>query len=65
MKYNVTQMGHRDTKWANAVGKMASTQGCHRPSVFKKRKCKNTQSTIKQGMPVLCSGSPRKLSTVL
>ena len=33
--------------------------------VLKKRKCKNMQSTIKQGMPARCSGSPRKLGSVL
>ena len=41
-------MWHRDTKWANAIGKMAPiylvSAGCHKPSICKKQKQKTTVS---------------------
>lgn len=59
-------MWHRDRKWTHAAGNMVlirrSTQGCHKPSI-KKKKNYNLQtavkwSAIKWGMPVHLSYDP-------
>ena len=46
----ITKMWHRDTEWANAVGKSGanrhSMQGCHKPLIYKNKQTKQKNPTI-------------------
>ena len=55
----ITKMWHRDTKWANAVEKMALIDlvdiGCHKTSIYRRTQylwSTTKQSVIKWGMLV-------------